>query len=189
MHFIVQHADCRTNPPSLGGRVSVYSFNPHHDYYKDPGDFGLFIKQGEVTSSNPGIRQRLATRTAFPLSCCEHCGGYWWHYSERCHYCDRSCATPGHGILFVKRERGEHPESRFWLVREYLKQLNEWCHGSGYEVFLEDSRDNTIDSAWVLGFYEIGEVIGEMKKKHGLRRYEIIENWPAQSTAEPQRRE
>jgi hypothetical protein len=175
MKIIVQPVDYCTDPPDLGGRVQVHSFNRRHVGYKDPDNFGLVVKDGRLTSSNPGIRQRLDTGTAYILSCYEHSGVVWSLKGEG--YQCRWDTAPVAGILFIERERTEGREARESMVRDFMKHWNAWCNGEVFDVLLQDNDGEIIDSAWALGYREVEEIIEGMKESNSLTDPEVVENW------------
>ncbi len=168
MKITVRFDDFPHDPPNMGERATVHSFNRRHCNSADPDAFGLVVKEGRITSSNPGIRQRLDTGTAFILSAYEH-GNIVWSLGGEGYQC-RWDTAPVAGILFIDRKRGQSREVREAEAREFLEGYNAWCNGEVYDVCLWSGEDNEdiIDSLSCLGWKEVREAIQSLKDVYKL---------------------
>lgn len=139
----------RHDPPNMGGRAIVHSFNRRHLNFADPDDFGLVMKGDRVTSIHPGIRRRLETGTAFILSAYDHSGIVWSLGGEgfKCSF----DTAPVAGILFIERQRGKGLKERQAEARAFLQHWNAWCNGDIWDVSVWEN-DDPIDSASCFGF-------------------------------------
>lgn len=165
MKITVRYDDFSHDPPNMGERATVHSFNRRHYNSADPDAFGLVVKGGRITSSNPGIRQRLDTGTAFILSAYEH-GNIVWSLGGEGYQC-RWDTAPVAGILFIDRKRGQSREVREAEARTFLEGYNAWSNGEVWNVSLWDGEDH-IEEISCLGCKEVQEAIRDLKGAYNL---------------------
>jgi hypothetical protein len=176
MKITVRFDDFRHDPPNMGERATVRSFNRRHCNSADPDAFGLVVKEGRITSSNPGIRQRLDTGTAFILSAYEH-GNIVWSLGGEGYRC-RWDTAPVAGILFIDRKRGQSREVREAEARDFLKAYTAWSNGETYDVSLwaDDEYEQMLDSHCCLGYKEVQEAIRNLKDAYNLPDDILVED-------------
>lgn len=176
MKITVRLDDFTHDPPNMGERATVHSFNRRHYNSADPDAFGLMVKEGRITSSNPGIRQRLDTGTAFILSAYEH-GNIVWSLGGEGYQC-RWDTAPVAGILFIDRKRGQSREVREAEARTFLEGYNAWCNGEIYDVSLwaDDEYEVMLDFNFCLGYKEVREAIRWLKDTYNLPDDILVED-------------
>ena len=152
------------DPPNMGERATVRSFNRRHYNSSDPDDFALVVKEGRITSENPGIRRRLETGTAFILSAYDHSGIVWSLGGEG--YKCRWDTAPVAGILFIDRKRGQTMEDRKREARDFLLAYTAWCNGDVWDISVWKDGE-PLDSGSVFG-YEVNGQIEYFKQTFNL---------------------
>ena len=123
--------DTFPDPPDWEGWYEIHSFAPAHSNYKSPNRFGLVMKDGRITSTDPGIRSKLRAGTAIILSAYQH-GGIVWSLATEGQQC-RFDTAPVAGIMFVRWMR-QSKESRLEMARDFLPSYNAWCNGETYGI-------------------------------------------------------
>ena len=127
--------DTYESPAEGRDDLEIFSFNLRHNNFKHPDTFGLTGRAPAVTSTQPGLRRKLETGTAFILSCYQHSGIVWSLKGEGMQ--DRFDTAQVAGLLLQKGRRGETYAQREQRARGFLEAYNAWCNGEIYVAELQ----------------------------------------------------
>lgn len=120
--------------PSEWGGWKVISFNQRHVNFEDPYlHLGPPDAFGEPVPKTLGLRRRLATGTAFILSCYVHSGTAWSLKGEgmQCQWDTARIA----GLLLWQgkvKDLSKGYADRQKSARNFLRTYNAWCNGEVY---------------------------------------------------------
>ncbi len=108
----------------------------------------------EITFADVGLARKVATGTAFVLSCYEHSQVQWGLQGE-VHYCRWDTARIA-GMLIWEDRPADLPyyrkdpkrtyTARAEYARDLLKSYTQWCNGDCYWYRLEDTEIGSEDS-------------------------------------------
>lgn len=141
----------------------VASFSQRHVSYQHPDDFDLTVDDfGDVSSTNVGLRRKLACGTAFVLSYHEH-GSCVWSLKGTGPQCRWDTAQIA-GLLLYEGDPRLLPkgvEARAAQAASLLETYTAWCNGWlwGWRIVDDDDDDEVVDACW--GYYSEAEARAE----------------------------
>lgn len=137
----IQWSDCDEIEDLVGDLWTLHSFSTRHGNFKHPENLGLGPpnEDGNLTTTNQAIRNRLKSGTAFICSCYQHSGTEWGLKGE-VHQCRWDTAQNAGLLVFngKPKEAGKDFAERELHARSWLARYTEAIGGQVYHYVVTD---------------------------------------------------
>lgn len=131
------------NPLGENDYVKLHHFNRHWVDTRSPDEWEAYVnEQGEVTSSDVGVRRKLDCQTLIPLSCYQHGGAEFSLYGGgiQCRF-----DTAGFAGFIELDPKIYKPDERESAVAKLLEYYNDYLNGRVWDILVtppgEDDGD------------------------------------------------